>query len=180
MPTPATPNPFDPTTDFVSNVIDVPVGESGSPTSSGSVNFTKSDGTTVIVFETIELALKALNYMNSNNLYYILADEDITIINLQVKLLILENTFINQKLLNTYTLTYHSNEVIAIHRSISKMATLKDALVSCGYKTELVNFLQNSDWASEPLNRSPFVLVVDWWYFDTGSRLQDTSQIIFQ
>ena len=144
----------------------------------GAIVITKSDNTNVTVFDSLETALKCLDYMNTNSLYYMLCDDgDLTILNLNMKLLIFENTFINQKLLNTYVLTYHSNAVTAIHRNLSKMFSLKDALINSGYKTELATFNTNSDWQALTVNKRPYMLVVDWYYFENSSKLVDATQM---
>ena len=49
--------------------------------------------------------------MNSKNMYYLMAGDDITIVNCQTKLLILENTFTNQKMINYYVFSYHGKKI---------------------------------------------------------------------
>ena len=72
--------------------------------------------------------------MGSNKLYSLSPNEDITIINLRGELLILENTYINQKMMNSYVFTYHGNQVQAIHRSMADMVSLSEALASVGFR----------------------------------------------
>ena len=72
--------------------------------------------------------------MESNNLYSLSPNEDDTILNLRSKLLILENTYINQKMMNSYVFTYHGNQVQAIHRSMADMVSLSEALASVGFR----------------------------------------------
>ena len=72
--------------------------------------------------------------MENNSLYSSSPNEDITIINLRSKLLILENTYINQKMMNSYVFTYHGAEVKAIHRSMADMVSLPEALASVGFR----------------------------------------------
>ena len=101
---------------------------------SGSVDLILSTGITQQVFDTLSTALKCINYMESNKLYSLSPNEDITIINLRSKLLILENTYINQKKMNSYVFTYHGNQVQAIHRSMADMVSLSEALASVGFR----------------------------------------------
>ena len=54
------------------------------------------------------------------------------IIKLRSKRLILENTYLNQKMMNSYGFTYHGSEVKGIHRSMADMVTLDQALPSVG------------------------------------------------
>ena len=70
----------------------------------GSVDIILSTGVTQSVFDQTSTAIKCIHYMESNNLYSLSPNEDITIINLRYKLLILENTYLNQKMMNSYVL----------------------------------------------------------------------------
>ena len=92
--------------DFSSNTVDIPNGES-TITDTGSINIILSTGVNQPVFNSLSTALKCLNFMNSRNQYFIMAGDDITIINCQTKLLIFENTFINQTCITSYDFTYH-------------------------------------------------------------------------
>ena len=56
---------------------------------SGSVDLILSTGITQQVFDTLSAALKCIHYMESNKLYSLSPNEDITIISLRSKLLIL-------------------------------------------------------------------------------------------
>jgi len=170
-------------TDFSTYTVDVPSSEAGNTlTDNGNVSIIKSDGSTQIVFNSLETALKCLNFMNARNQYYIIAGDDITIVNCQTKLLILENTFINQKMLNSYVFSYHGKKIIGINRNLSKMMNLTDALSSVGFKVNSnTPFNTNLDLETN-LSESdrPRVKVIDWFYFTSqGSMLSDTSQIIF-
>ena len=95
----------------------------------GSVDLILSTGITQQVFDSLSSAIKCIHYMESNNLYSLSPNEDITILNLRSKLLILENTYINQKMMNSYVFTYHGAGVRAIHRSMADTVTLPEALV---------------------------------------------------
>ena len=101
---------------------------------SGSVDLILSTGITQQVFDTLSSALKCIHYMEANNLYSLSPNEDVTIINLMSKLLILGNTYINQKMMNSYVFTYHGAGVRAIHRSMADTVTLTDALSSVGFR----------------------------------------------
>ena len=72
--------------------------------------------------------------METNKLYSLSPNEDVTILNLRGKLLILENTYINQKMMNSYVFTYHGSQVQAIHRSMADMVSLSEALASVGFR----------------------------------------------
>ena len=103
------------------------------PIFAGSVDLILSTGITQQVFDT-RSALKCINYMEANNLYSLGPNEDVTVPNLRSKLLILENTYINQKMMNSYVFTYHGAQVRAIHRSMADTITLTNALPSVGFR----------------------------------------------
>ena len=120
-------------TDFTgfSDTFAVPSGSSD-VIFSGSVDLILSTGITQQVFDSLSSALKCIHYMESNKLYSLSPNEDITIINLRSKLL--ENTYTNQKMMNSYVFTYHGNQVQAIHRSMADMVSLSEALASVGFR----------------------------------------------
>ena len=101
---------------------------------SGSVDLLLSTGITQQVFDSLSTGLKCTHYMEAVKLYSLSPNEAITIINLRSKLLILENTSINQKMLNSYAFTYHGNQVQAIHRSMADMVSLPEALAPVGFR----------------------------------------------
>ena len=89
-----------------------PSQPSGAPSliDTGSITLIKSDATTETVFDSLTTALTCLNFMNSKNMYYLMAGDDLTIVNCQTKLLILENTFTNQSLIDSYVFSYHGKK----------------------------------------------------------------------
>ena len=166
--------------DFTGYTPSQPTG-AASLTDTGSITLIKSDATTETVFDSLTTALKCLNFMNSKNMYYLMAGDDITIINCQTKLLILENTFTNQKMINSYVFSYHGKKIKGIHRNLSNMVNLTDALISVGFKTNNTIFQDNSDLTAIPDDQRPRIKIVDWYYFSgaNGSLLEDTIQITF-
>ena len=97
-------------------------------------------------------------------------------------LLIFENTCINQTCITSNDFTYHGNTVKAIHKHLSDLFNLTDAMISVGFKVtsssswnttgDLETNLADSDRCR--------IKVVDWFYFTTqGSLLSDTAQITF-
>ena len=73
----------------------------------GSVDLILSTGFTQQVFGTLITALKCTHYMGTNKLYSLSPNEDIAILNSRSKLPILENTYINQEMMNSYVFTHH-------------------------------------------------------------------------
>ena len=100
----------------------------------GSVDLILSTGITQQVFDTLSTALKCIHHMESNKLYSLSPNEGVTILNLRSKLFILENTYTNQKMMNSYVFTYHGNQAQAIHRSMADMVSLSEALASVGFR----------------------------------------------
>ena len=81
----------------------------------GSVDLILPTGITQQVSGTLSTALKCTHSMEQQQLYSLSPSEDGTIINLRPKLLILGNTYINQKMMTSYVFTYHGNQVQGIH-----------------------------------------------------------------
>ena len=72
--------------------------------------------------------------MEANNSYSLGPNEGVTVLNLRSELLILENTYINQKMMSSYVFTDHGAGVRATHRSMADTVTLANALSSVGFK----------------------------------------------
>ena len=98
----------------------------------GSVDLILPTGITQQVFDTLSTVLKCIHYMETKKLYS-LSPNDITILNLRSKLLILENTYNSQKMMNSYAFTYHGSGIGAIHRSMGDTVSLPEALASVGF-----------------------------------------------
>ena len=151
---------------------------------SGSVDLILSTGITQQVFDTLSTALKCTHYMEANKLYSLSPNEDITIINLRSKLLILENTYINQKMMNSFVFTYHGNQVQAIHRSMADMVSLSEAFASVGFRcnglpwSTAVNAKMENDRADKD---RPRIQVIDYVYKSPTlphTNLVDSSPIV--
>ena len=102
------------------------------PIFAGPVDLILSTGITQQVFDSLASALKCINYLEANNLYSLSPNEDVTTLNLMSKLFIIENTYTNQNMMNSYVFTYHGAGVRAFHRSMSDTASLTVALSSVG------------------------------------------------
>ena len=70
------------------------------------INLNMSDGTITTVFDNIYTGLNTSEFMMSRNQYYLMASDDVMIINVDgAKSLTLETTFLNQKLMNSFSFT---------------------------------------------------------------------------
>ena len=151
---------------------------------SGSVDLILSTGIAQTVFDSLASALKCIHYMEANNLYSLSPNEDVTILNLRSKLLILENTYINQKMMNSYVFTYHGASVRAIHRSMADTVTLTDALSSVGFRCVGLPWSTDSNPKMETDRKDsdrPRIAVVDWVYKNPTlphTNLVDSSPIV--
>ena len=151
---------------------------------SGSVDIILSTGITQQVFDTLSTALKCIHYMESNKLYSLSPSEDITVLNLRSKLLILDNNYINQKMMNSCVFAYHGKQVQAIHRSMADMVSLPEALASVGFRcialpwSTAVNAKMENDRADED---RPRIQVIGYVYKSPTlphNNLLDSSPIV--
>ena len=153
----------------------------------GNVSMVKSDGTNALVFNSVADGLACLHHMHINGLYYLQLSDDIVLINLSgVKLLILETTFLNQKLMNAYCFSYNRGKVRATHRNLSTIKSLTDALKSVGFQLVGNAFTNNySMQAALSGIQRPNIQVFDLNYktnptdLNTGSFLEDSEQILY-
>jgi len=150
------------------------------------VNLVMSDGTTNTIFDNVYTGLNTLEFMMARNQYYLMASDDVMLINVDgVKLLILETTFMNQKLMNSFSFHYIRGKVRCIHRNLATIMNLTDALISVGYKKSVsVAFANNYDLQdSIPDVNRPRIQIFDINYAPNptsstaGSLLEDSPAI---
>ena len=118
------------------NDYDRPVGVVGEPAhATDPVTLQLSDGTSLTNFDTLTTALKLATYMRGAKQWQVAASEDVTIVSANggLKLLALENTLQNQKLLTSFSACYTGDELLFQHRSMSSVLSLTDALRSVGF-----------------------------------------------
>ena len=136
------------------------------------------------MFDTLSTALKCIHYMEANNSYSLSRHGEITIIDLRSKHLILENTYINQKIMTSCVFSHHGAEVRGIHRSMADMVSLPEALASVGFRC--IGLPWNSDSNPElQTDRAdkdrPRIQVSDYLYKHltiSHTNLQDSSPIV--
>ena len=162
----------------------VPSGETD-PLYTGSVTIILSAGVTQTVFDALSTAMKCIHYMDSNNLYHMMPNEDISIINLRSKLIILENTYINQKLMNNYTFKYDtSKKVQCISRSSAVIYNLEDALTNMAFRCYLTPWATDCNpklETNQDDDNRPRIQIIDFLYKHTvqgNTNLEDTTLII--
>ena len=168
-------------TSFTGSTAVAPSGSLLSAIAAVDVSIILSDGSNKMVFDSVTTAMQCLTYMNGRNMYYMAANDDITIVNIQTKLLILENTYINQKMMNSFVFSYHGKSVVGVHRNLSILSGLSDCLSSVGFKSIMV-FNTNADLETSRADAErPRIKVVDFFYGNAsgGSKLIDTTQIVY-
>ena len=168
--------------DFVDYPVETPYQDTKG--NGGAVTIVLSSGLTETVFNDLDTALRCLNFMNSRKQYYMQVNDDIMIVNISgVKLMILETTMLNQKLMNSFNFIYSRGDVRGVHRNLSNIVSLTDALVSVGYKTSpAVQFNNNYDLEGNLADAErPRIKLVDYHYVQnpsnssTGSLLSDAG-----
>ena len=100
----------------------------------GSVDIMSSTGLTHQVFGNLSTAIQCTHDMETDKSYSLSPNEDITVMNIRSKLLVLEHTYINQNMINSYVFTYHGSDVRAIRRSMADRVSFSEALASVGFR----------------------------------------------
>jgi hypothetical protein len=152
------------------------------------VNLIMSDGSINTIFDSVATGLKLLEFMNSRNQYYLQASDDLMVINVDgVKLLLIETSFMNQKLMNSFSFIYSRGKVRCIHRTLASVMSVTDALVSVRYQNNNASaFMNNYDLQDGLVDASrPRIQVFDYKYVANptasshGSLLEDSSRIFY-
>jgi hypothetical protein len=124
-----------------------------------------------------------MTFMRQQSQWQVAANDDITVVSIgATKLLLMENTLINQKLLTSFLPIYLGDQVRFVHRSMSTVLSLTDALKTVGFcmlsNTPLAN---NLDMRTNDTN----IQLLDWHYESSpadstsGSLLSDGSPIVY-
>jgi hypothetical protein len=166
------------------NDFDRPVGETGSPLHAGDgINLQLSDGTSHTIFDKLTTALKLAAFMRTSKQWSVAASEDVTIVSANggLKLLLLENTLQNQKLLTSFVACYTGDELLFQHRSMSSVVSLTDALRTVGFCVKGLPYANNLDLRLAGTG----IQVVDWQYAASvtdaqpGSKLSDGTPLVY-
>jgi hypothetical protein len=164
---------------------DRPVGVGGNPThANDSVMLQLSDGTSIVLFDKLTTALRLGRYMRENKQWQVALSEDVTLISANggIKLLALENTLQNQKLLTSFVPVYTGDQLLFVHRSMSSVLSLTEALRSVGFCVKAsLPFANNLDLRLGNTG----IQVLDWNYAANpadsqgGSLLADGSPQVY-
>jgi len=114
-------------------VFDIPQGQTSIPNPAHGVLLTMQDGSVVSVFSSVEVALQCLKAMKVRGQWFLQASEDVVFVSNGSKLLVLEASLVNQKVLRQFTCVDLSARTLFQHRSCSQLVTLTAALQQSGY-----------------------------------------------
>ena len=150
------------------------------------VSLTLSSGQ-VVNIGTVSVCLKLLRRMVDLGIYWLMPTEDVIILRVgYAKLLVMEASFQNQKLLNAGAPTYEGGQVMFLMRSSAQAMTLDEALASVGhYRTRPVQYLSDWDLQQETGDHNPRIRVVDYKFridasnATQGTQLEDAVPFIF-
>lgn len=138
------------------------------------VDLRMSDGVTVRVFENLVTALRCLELMRTRSQAYLAANDDVSIYAIGfTKLLVCENTLQNQRLMSSYAPTYDAGKTRFVHRSLSSVVNLQDALQSVGAVVR-GPLQRNDDLRAEGLH----MVLVDWNYDADASALTSPGSVL--
>jgi hypothetical protein len=113
---------------------DVPEGGTEPPHQNDAVLLQLSDGTVAQVFDKMTTGLRLLAFMRRNSQWNVYASDDVVCVSVgAVKLLVLESSLINQKLITSYLPIYLGGEVRWASRTASLVLSTTDALKSVGF-----------------------------------------------
>lgn len=162
---------------------DVPVGQTTPANPNDAVILQLGDGSNVTVFDKATTGLRLMTFMRQHSQWQVSGSEDVTVVSVNaVKLLLLENTLLNQKLLTSFLPTYIGDRVRFVHRTMSTVLSLTDALKSVGFCTlSATPYANNLDLRTNDTG----IQVCDWNYeasppdSTSGSLLGDASPIVY-
>ena len=161
---------------------DLPVGVVGTPTGTNDpIVLQLGDGTQVTVFDKLTTALRLLAYMRRNAQWNVQGSDDVMVVSINaVKGMVLENNLVNHKLVTSFLPTYIGDQVRFVHRSMSTVVSLTDALRSVGFcHTSSLPFSNNLDLRLG----GTCIQLFDWNYValpastSVGSLLEDGSPL---
>jgi hypothetical protein len=168
-----------PATDY-----DKPLGVAEAPAHANDpITLQLSDGTSITIFDKLTTALKLARFMRQSSQWQIAASEDVTVVSANggLKLLLMENTLQNQKLLTSFVPVYTGDQLLFVHRSMSSVLSLTDALRSVGFCVKGLPYLNNLDLRLG----NTYIQVVDYKYqaslsnSEEGSLLNDGTPLVF-
>ena len=159
-----------------------PINVSGAPTgASDAVSLTLSDGSVIQIFDTLETALKCMEFMRQRDQWLLQVSDDVACVNAGPKLQLYEMSLTNQKLLASFSPSYNGGHTRFLHRTMSQTLSLDCALQAVGFaKLSTAPWQGNYDLVQAP---SPRILLVDWYFRSSvttsgqGTQLSDGTPI---
>ncbi len=143
-----------------SNPYDVPESGSTPPRANDAVLLQMSDGSVVPVFDKLSTGLKLLAFMCRNSQWNVYASADVCVSVGAVKLLVMQTSLINQKLVTSYLPIYLGGGGRWASRTASLVLSTTDALKCVGFAhLGELSFSSNLD-----LRGGAHMQLVDWIY----------------
>ena len=150
------------------------------------VSLTLSSGQ-VVNIGTVLVCLKLLRRMVNLGIYWLMPNEDVICLRVgYAKLLFMEASFQNQKLLNAGSPCYEGGAVKFNMRCSAQTMTLDEALASVGhYRTRPVEYESDWDMQQETGDHNPRIRAVDYKFridasnATQGTQLEDGTPFIF-
>ena len=151
------------------NIYEIPQGESAPPSNADlSISLALSDGTSITVFDKKTTALALLTSMRLRGQWLLQLSDDIMAVGISgTKLLLLESSLTNQKLISSFLPVYLHGQTRFAHRNLSQLATMYDALAQSGHCWKTVTSVQTNAHLFEAN-----ALLIDWFY---GSSVMDDA-----
>ena len=164
--------------DFVGFAEMVPVNAGVSGTGN-ILSLIMSDGTTTQIFTDKAVGRRMQTWMISKHMYMMNPTDDIIILSVGPKLIVMESTFMNQKLINSYVAVYIGGEVRWVSRSLSNSLNTTDAYLSVGLnKQGGSDFLNNYDLETNLADsHRPRMQIFDY-YFENGVSDSNTGTLL--
>jgi len=161
---------------------DIPQGQTSIPNAAHGVLLTLQDSSVVSVFSSVEVAMQCLKAMKERGQWFRQGSEDIVIVSNGSKLLVLEASLVNQKMLQQFSCVDLSGRTLFQHRSCSQIVTLTAALQQSGYCMKAaLRFAGNWDLRSAP--NPPAIQLADWFYnafpADSSSGSQLVGEVVY-
>lgn len=143
-----------------------------------------SDNTQPTVFDSVDTALKCMEYMRLRAQWLLTPTDDIMIVSVSsTKLIIAETSLVNQKLLSTFMPMYIGGATRFAHRSMSILQRLPEAISDVGFCVQ-DTFTDNWTLQNPVLGKAPNLVLVDINYRASptadapGSKLDDGNSLL--